>query len=81
METITITESEEILFNDLKEGNSVQLRVTVSKGSEEKYGKGKQVKVVFGNQQAVGKIVSDPLVVQTKAGEDNHTLSLMVEKS
>lgn len=81
METIKITDSEEILFNDLKEGNSVQLRVNVPKGSGHQYSKGEQVKVVFGKQEAVGKIVSEPLVVQTKVGEENETISLMVEKS
>jgi hypothetical protein len=81
MATINISESEEILFKDLQEGNSVQLRVTVTPAEEKEYSKGKTVKVVYGKDEAKGKIVSDPLVVQPKSEDGKETISLVVEKT
>jgi hypothetical protein len=81
MGTINISSSEELLFKDFKEGNSVQLRVTVSPSEETEYSKGKTVKVVYDGDESTGKIVSDPLVVRPKAEDGKETLSLIVEKS
>jgi ribosomal protein L21E len=81
METIKITPAEETIFNDFKEGNSVQVRVTVQKGEEGKYAKGKTVKVVFNNAESTARIVSDPLVVQPETDDGKELISLIVEKS
>lgn len=81
MGTINISSSEELLFKDFKDGNSVQLRVSVSPNEENEYEKGKTVKVVYGESESTGKIVSDPLVVQTKREDGKETISLIVEKT
>lgn len=80
MSTIHVSSAEETLFRDFKEGNSVQFRVTVSPENE-KYEKGQTVKVVCGKDESTGKIVSDPLVVRTKAEDGKETISLVVEKA
>ena len=81
MLTINVTSGEEILFNDFRDGNTVQFRVTVSPDEEKQYEKGKKVRIRCGNEEADGKIVSDPLVVTPSRGSDKETISLVVEKA
>lgn len=80
MATIHISSNEEIAYKDFKAGNSVQLRVKVTPAEKKEYEKGKIVKVVHGNYEASGKIVSDPLVVSSEREGEDRTLSLIVEK-
>ncbi len=81
METIKITEAEQILFNDFKDGNTVQFRVSVSPGEETQYGKGQKVKIICGDDESTGKIVSDPLVVTPSKEGEKETIALVVEKA
>jgi hypothetical protein len=81
MGTINVSSAEEILFKDFKEGNTVQFRVSVAPGEEGEYEKGKTIKVICGNDESTGKIVSDPLVVTPSKEGEKETLSLVVEKS
>ena len=81
MATIRITQAEQMLFNDFKEGNTVQFRVSVSPGEETQYGKGQTVKVVCGDDESTGRIVSDPLVVTPSKEGDQETIALVVEKA
>jgi len=79
MPTINISKDEEIIFKDFTEGNSVQVRVTVPPGEEKNYKKGTTVKVVHGEVENDGKIVSDPLVIGSPFNDENRTISLIVE--
>jgi|GEM_PF-1548926 hypothetical protein len=81
MATINITESEQMLFKDLKDGNTVQFRVAVSPGEESQYGKGQTVTIVCGDDESTGKIVSDPLVVSPSREGGKETIALVVEKA
>ena len=81
MVTINISSKEETMIKDFNDGNSVQVRVTVSPAEEKEYVKGKTVKVVCGEDEATAKIVSDPLVVRPKAEDGKETISLIVEKA
>ena len=80
METINITKEETVL-RDFADGNSVQVRVTVSPSKEREFQKGQTVRVVHGNEESTARIVSDPLVVQPKGEDGTETISLIVEKT
>jgi archaeosine-15-forming tRNA-guanine transglycosylase len=81
MLTINVSSSEELIYKEFKEGNTVQFRVTVSKDEEKTYQKGKSVVVKYGKEESNGKIVSDPLVVTPSIGAEKETISLVVEKA
>jgi hypothetical protein len=81
MATINISQSEEILFRDFKDGNTVQFRVTVDPEEERDYEKGKTVTVVYGKDESFGRIVSDPLVVTPAREGGQETLAVVVEKT
>jgi hypothetical protein len=80
MGTVNISSTEETTIKDFKEGNSVQVRVTVTPADEKEYSKGQKVKVMCGEDEATGKIVSEPLVVRPKTEDGKETISLIVEK-
>jgi hypothetical protein len=80
MGTVNISTTEETTIKDFKEGNSVQVRVTVTPADEKEYSKGQKVKVMCGEDEATGKIVSEPLVVRPKTEDGKETISLIVEK-
>lgn len=80
METIRISPDEEIIYKDFKEGNSVQVRVTVDPSERHEYDKGKTVRVVHGNTEASGRIVSEPLIIGHPMEGEDLTISLIVEK-
>ena len=72
---------EEVLFQDFKDGNSVQVRIKVRPEEVVNYEKGKTVEIVRGDYTASGKIVSDPLEVGAPLEGEDRTLSLIVEKA
>ncbi|HEX6226741.1 MAG TPA: hypothetical protein VFZ52_20115 [Chryseolinea sp.] len=80
METIRISPDEEIIYKDFKEGNSVQVRVTVDPGDKDEFTKGKTVRVVHGDFEASGRIVSEPLIISHAMEGEDVTISLIVEK-
>lgn len=80
MRPINIPSEDSIAFNDLKDGNSAQVRVVVYGNEQEELGKGKMVTVVHNDDQLNGKIVSDPLVIEDKREDGGKTVSLIVEK-
>jgi hypothetical protein len=80
METIRISPDEEIIYKDFKEGNSVQVRVTVGPSDKDEFVKGKTVRVVHGNFEDKGRIVSDPLIIGHRFEGEDLTISLIVEK-
>jgi len=80
METIRISPDEEIIYKDFKDGNSVQVRVTVGPSDKDEFTKGKTVRVVHGNFEGQGRIVSEPLIIGRPFDGENLTISLIVEK-
>jgi len=79
MKTVNITPSESTLYETFREGHPVQVRVAVAAGEEHEFDKGKTVKVIYNKEELEGKIVSQPLEVETGDG-GKKTLSLVLEK-
>jgi hypothetical protein len=80
MRTVNISPDESSLYQTFREGHPVQVRVAVSPGEEKEYCKGTVVKVVHESEEAEGKIVSEPLEIDSKSEGGKKTLSLVVEK-
>ena len=80
METIRISPDEEIIYKDFREGNSIQVRVTVGPAGKDEFAKGKTVRVVHGDFEGQGRIVSEPLIIGNRLGGEDVTISLIVEK-
>jgi hypothetical protein len=80
METIRISPDEEIIYKDFKDGNSVQVRVTVGPSGKDEFAKGKTVRVIHGNFEGQGRIVSEPLIIGHPLEGEDFTISLIVEK-
>lgn len=81
MGSVNISPDDKTNVKDFDEGNSVQVRVIVSDREKEEYEKGKVVTVHYGDREASGKIVSEPIVIEDKKEKGKKTLSLIVEKS
>jgi hypothetical protein len=80
MATIKLPEEEESTYNDFKEGNPVQVRVTVPPSEAGSYEKGTTVNVARGSFKAKARIVSDPLVIGSPLEGQDKTISLIIEK-
>jgi hypothetical protein len=80
MKTINISNSEYTLYQTFQDGHPVQVRVSIKPGEEGDYDKGKTVKIVYENEEIEGKIVSQPLEIDTKTEDGCKTLSLVLEK-
>ncbi|HYG02869.1 MAG TPA: hypothetical protein VD927_10525 [Chryseosolibacter sp.] len=81
MRTVNISPDESAIYQTFQEGHPVQVRVTVSPGEEGDYQKGRTVRLVHEKGEAEGKIVSDPLEINSKADDGKmKTFSLVVEK-
>jgi hypothetical protein len=80
MKTVNISADEYTIYETFQEGHPVQVRVSISPGEEHEYDKGKTVKVVFEKKETEGKIVSQPLEVDSKREDGQKTLSLVLEK-
>jgi len=81
MVTIELPKEEETTYNDFKDGNPVQVRVTVPPSEEGNYGKGTTVDIARGSFKAKAKIVSDPLIIGSPLQGQDKTISLIIEKS
>jgi hypothetical protein len=80
MATIKLSSDEKLIYKDFKEGNSVQVRITVPPSEEGSYVKGKTVQVAHGNFKAMAKIVSEPLVIGSPLQGQDKTISLIIER-
>ena len=81
MGSVNIDKEDNISIKEFEEGNSIQVRVTISPEDKAEYDKGKKVKVVHEGNQMEGKIVSDPILIDRKREDGKITLSLIVEKN
>ena len=80
MKTVNISPDESTVYNEFREGHPVQVRVSIAPGDEKEYDKGKRVRLVFNGEEAEGKIVSQPLEVNSKSEDGQKTYSLVLEK-
>jgi len=78
MSTINIPESDFISYREFIEGNPVSVR-TVSLGNDDDYEKGKNVVVTHLTMEAIGKIVSEPIIIDHD--KDKTVLSVIIEKN
>ena len=77
---VNIPDNDLISFREFEAGYPVQVRVTVPSKEEIEYNKGKIVKVSHLSHRAVGKIVSEPIMVREKKDEGVKVLSIIIEK-
>ena len=80
MGSVNIDAEDSISIKEFEEGNSIQVRVNVTKAEKPEFDKGKKVKVVHEGGEMTGKIVSDPILIDRKREDGKVTLSLIVEK-
>ena len=80
MGSVNIDTQDNISIKEFEEGNSIQVRVNVSKDEKPEYDKGKKVTVVHEGKKMTGKIVSDPILIDRKREDGQLTLSLIIEK-
>lgn len=81
MASVTIPNDDKNNLKDFDEGNSIQVRVSVSDDEKAQYEKGKTVKVEYDSKEASARIVSDPIVIDDKKEKGRKTLSLILEKA
>ena len=81
MGSVNIDTEDNISIKDFQDGNSIQVRVLVSKDEKPEYEKGKEVTVIHEGRQIAGRIVSEPIVIDRKRDDGKLTLSLIVEKA
>lgn len=81
MGLVNIDAEDSISVKEFQDGNSIQVRVLVSKEEKADYDKGRTVKVVHEGQEMTGKVVSEPILIDRKREDGKITLSLIVEKS
>lgn len=80
MGLVNIDTEDNFSIKDFEEGNSIQVRVTVSREEQGEYDKGKALTVVHEGKETRGKILSDPIVIDRKRDDGKLTLSLIIEK-
>lgn len=80
MGSVNIDAEDNFSIQDFESGNSMQVRVVVSKEEKAEYDKGRKITVVHEGKKMTGKIVSDPILVDRKRDDGRLTLSLIVEK-
>jgi hypothetical protein len=81
MGSVNIDAEDSISIKEFEDGNSIQVRVLVSKEQKSEYEKGKKIKVIHDGSEMTGRIVSEPILIDRKREDGKLTLSLIVEKS
>lgn len=81
MGSVNIDAEDNISVKEFEGGNSIQVRVTVSKEEKSDYDKGKKVTVLYDGHKIAARIVSDPILIDRKREDGKVTLSLIVEKA
>lgn len=81
MGSINIDAEDAISVKDFQDGNSIQVRVLVPKDKKSEYEKGQTVKVIHEGQEMLGRVVSEPILIDRKREDGQLNLSLIVEKA
>ena len=81
MGSVNIDTADNISIKEFQEGNSIQVRVNVSRDEKAEYEKGKKVTVIHDGEKIAGRIVSEPILIDRKREDGKVTLSLIVEKA
>lgn len=81
MGSVNIDTEDNISIKEFEEGNSIQVRVNVSKDEKSEYEKGKKVTVIHDGDKIAGRVVSEPILIDRKREDGKVTLSLIIEKA
>lgn len=81
MGSVNIDAADNISIKEFQDGNSIQVRVNVSRDEKAEYEKGKTVTVIHDGEKIAGRIVSEPILIDRKREDGKVTLSLIVEKA
>jgi hypothetical protein len=81
MNPVVIPGDDTISYRDFSNGKPVQVRISVPDLQAKGFGKGKPVNVIHGTQELRGRVVSDPLKIDSDKETHVTTLSLVIEKA
>ena len=81
MNPVVIPEEDTISYRDFSDGKPVQVRISVPDLQAKGFGKGKPVKVIHEGSELRGRIVSDPLKIDSDLDKHTTTLALVIEKA
>lgn len=81
MGSVNIDTEDKISIKDFEDGNSIQVRVNVSREEKSEYEKGKKVTVIHDGHKIAGRVVSEPIVIDRKREDGKVILSLIIEKA
>jgi hypothetical protein len=81
MNPIVISGEDTISYREFSDGKPVQVRISVPDLQAKGFGKGKPVNVIHDGKESKGRIVSDPLKIDSDNETHVTTLSLVIEKT
>jgi len=81
MNPVVIPGEDTISYREFTDGKPVQVRISVPDMQAKGFGKGKPVNVIHEGNESRGRIVSDPLKIDTDKDKHVTTLSLVIEKA
>jgi hypothetical protein len=81
MNPVVIPEEDTISYREFSDGKPVQVRISVPDLQAKGFGKGKPVNVIHEGKELKGRIVSDPLEIDTDNDKHLTTLALVIEKT
>lgn len=81
MNPIVISEDDVISYREFSDGKPVQVRISVPELQARGFGKGKAVNVIHEGKEARGRIVSEPLEIDSDEEKHITTLALVIEKT
>lgn len=81
MGSVNIDTEDNNSIKEFQDGNSIQVRVNVSRDEKAEYEKGKKVTVIHEGEKIAGRIVSEPILIDRKREDGKVTLSLIIEKA
>ncbi|HET9488084.1 MAG TPA: hypothetical protein VFO54_11630, partial [Chryseosolibacter sp.] len=76
MGSVNIDTEDNNSIKEFQDGNSIQVRVNVSRDEKAEYEKGKKVTVIHEGEKIAGRIVSEPILIDRKREDGKVTLSL-----
>lgn len=81
MNPVVIPGEDTISYREFSDGKPVQVRISVPDLQAKGFGKGKPVNVIHEGHELRGRIVSDPLKIDSDKETHVTTLSLVIEKT
>jgi hypothetical protein len=81
MNPVVIPGEDTISYREFSDGKPVQVRISVPDLQAKSFGKGKPVNVIHEGHELRGRVVSDPLKIDSDNDTHVTTLSLVIEKA